>query len=242
MTPIRNPGPAALPALLALAGILASAVQGTAKASSEGGAVLVDEVVAVVSGKFQGGVPAFVMTRWDLEIECRLESIDRYGVHGVDRVVSQAMRASIFERMVDDAVIWREASRLGAAGVADADVDAEIASLAEPSGGTEAFGALLDSASIPGAKLREIVARRLVVDRYVLDNLRLSENFLESDLEKAFASLDHPFDGQKLSDVHDEFREWLLVAKSHEHRKKLVKDLADRCIVWLFWSPAGEEA
>lgn len=242
MTRALKPVLPALPALLALVTILAMLAPGSASAAPDGGAVLVDEVVAVVSGKFQGGVSAYVLTRWDLEIECRLESINRYGAPGGDREISQALRASIFERMVDDAVIWREASRLGVGDVADADVDAEIAKMAQSSGGPEAYGALVASASIPDAKLREIVARRLVVDRYVLDNLRLSENFLESDLEKAFASLDHPFGGQKLSDVHDEFREWLLVAKSHEHRKKLVKDLGDRCIVWVFWSPAGEEA
>ncbi len=227
---------------IALPLLVAYLVPATAHSVAEGGAVLVDEIVAVVSGKFQGEVLPYVITRWDLEVECRLESINRYGANGVDREISDALRASIFERLVDDAVIWREASRLEAGELPAADVDAALAKLAESVGGPEEFEVLVAEASIPATKIRRIVMRRLVVDRYVMDNLRLTESFLESDLEKSFTTLDHPFVGQKLTDVHDRFREWLLTAKSHQHREKLAKDLGTRCIVWLFWSPAASEA
>jgi hypothetical protein len=203
--------------------------------------VLIDEVVAVVTGKFQGSVPPQVITRWDLESECRLESMMRYGEAGVDRAISKSMKASVLEQIVDESVIYREAARLDGAEVEEAAIDEAYATLAGSFGGSTAFGQLLEKARIPVAKVRTILERRIVVDRYVIDNLRLTMSFTESELESAFETMDHPYKGSNLDDVRDEFREYLLEVMSHEHRDGLIKDLSARCHIWVFLDPAELE-
>lgn len=203
--------------------------------------VLLDEVVAVVAGKFQGGVPPRVMTRWDLEAECRLESIQRYGAGGVGRSISKSLRATVLERMVDESVIFREAVRLDGAQVEEETVDEAFAQVAQVAGSKEEFLTLLEEALLTEEKVRSILARRIVADRYVLDSLRLTMSFTESEIEGAFGSMDHPFTGKQLDEVHDEFLDHLVEVMAHQHRDELIEGLSARCHIWVFYKPVAPE-
>ena len=203
--------------------------------------VVLDEVVAVVAGRFQGSVPPRIVTRWDLEAECRLESILRYGASGVDRPISKSLRAVVLERIVDENVIRREAIRLDGGEVEDADIDAAHAELAGAVVEGEDLQELLDEAMVPTSKVRSILERRLVADRYVLDSLRLTMSFTESELEAAFKNMVHPFEGQELEEVRDAFRDFLLEVKADQHREDLIDDLTTRCRIWIFFNPGAKE-
>jgi len=204
--------------------------------------VVLDEVVAVVAGRFQGSVPPQIVTRWDLEAECRLESIVRYGAAGVDRPVSKSLRAVVLERIVDESVIRREAVRLDGGEVDEAAVDEAFSQLAGSLGEGDDLEDLLEEAMVPLSKVRAILARKLVADRYVLDSLRLTMSFTESELESAFKNMSHPFEGAELEDVHDEFRDFLLEVKADQHREELIDDLATRCRIWIFLNPGALES
>jgi len=196
--------------------------------------ILLDGVVAAVAGKFQGTVPPQVITLWDLESECRIESIQRYGADGVDRPISKSLRATILEQIVDDTVILREAERLGSGDVEEEKIDEELERAAQAAGGMDRFTALLGEASIPIEKVRSILERRLVADRYVLDSLRLSMSYTEKDLRDAFETMSHPFKDRSLEEVHEEFVEYLLGEEAAAHRAELVSTLSERCHIWLF--------
>ena len=204
--------------------------------------VVLDEVVAVVAGRFQGSVPPRIVTRWDLEAECRLESILRYGEGGVDRPISNALRAAVLERIVDESVIHREAVRLDGGQAGEAAIDGAWAELADAVGEGDRLASLLEEALLPESKVRSILERRLVADRYVIDSLRLTMSFTESELESAFKSMVHPFEGSELDDVRDEFRDFLLEVKADQHREVLIDDLSTRCRIWIFFNPGALEA
>ena len=80
-----------------------------------------------------------------------------------------------------------------------------------------------------------------MADRYVIDNLRITLSLGEAELESAFASMEHPFVGQLLSDVREEFREWVIGVEAVKHREKLLEELSARCRVWIFFSPGAME-
>jgi hypothetical protein len=202
----------------------------------------VDEVVAVVAGKFQGSVPPRVITRWDLEAECRLESIQRYGSDGATRSISKSLRAAVLERVIDENVIFREAVRLEGAQVEQEAVDEAFEQAAQVAGSEEEFVDLLEEALLSREKVRSILARRIVADRYVLDSLRLTMSFTESELMAAFQSMDHPFAGRELEDVREEFLDFLIGIMAPQHRDDLVKDLSSRCHIWIFHKPGATEA
>jgi len=228
---------------LASAALLVAAVV-TAPAPSFAGqfSVVLDQVVAVVAGRFQGSVPPQIITRWDLEAECRLESILRYGAAGVDRPISKSLRAAVLERIVDESVIRREAVRLDGGEVDEGSIDEAVADLTDAVGGSEDLLDLLEQALLPESKVRSILARRLVADRYVIDSLRLTMSFTESELEASFKSMVHPFGGKDLEEVRDEFRDFLLEVKADQHREELIDDLTNRCRLWIFINPGALES
>jgi hypothetical protein len=203
--------------------------------------VLVDKVVAVVAGKFQSGVPAKIVTRWDLEAECRLESIQRYGQSGVDRPISKSMRATVLERIIDDSIIYREAMRLDGADVGESEIEEAFSVLAE-SVGVEDFGGLLEDADLPVTKVKQILERRTIADMYVVDNLALTLSLGEMEMQKAFEKMDHPYSGQEYSEVREQFREWYIGILSGTHRDKLIVELETRCRVWIFFSPGAADS
>ncbi len=226
----------------ASAALLAAVLAAVPAPSSAGQfSVVLDQVVAVVAGRFQGSVPPRIVTRWDLEAECRLESILRYGAAGVDRPVSKSLRAAVLDRIVDENVIRREAVRLDGGEVDEGAIDDAFAALAGAVGEGEDLRALLEEALVPESKVRAILARRLVADRYVIDSLRLTMSFTESELEAAFTSMSHPFEGEDLEAVRDEFRDFLLEVKADQHREDLIDDLTTRCRIWIFINPGALE-
>ncbi len=234
---IATPDDRACLSLVALAFIASMTCCLEAQAQPDGSnMVLLDEVVAVVAGKFQSSVPPQVVTRWDLESECRLESIQRYGEAGVDRPISKSLRVNVLERIIDESIIHREALRLDEAGVDEEAIDGALASLAGNASFDE-FEEWLDRAQLSGSQVRRILERRTVADRYVMDNLRLTLALGESEIQASFASMTHPFVGQSLDDVHDGFKEWLLGIKAAKHREKLLAELRSRCRVWIFFDP-----
>lgn len=235
----RQPGASRNLALLAAVACVLVSVQTEAQ-PSVASPVLLDEVVAVVAGKFQSSVPPQVVTRWDLEAECRLESILRYGEAGVERPISQSLRATVLDSIIDEYIIVREALRLEEATVSQEEVAQAMLDMA---GEMEAdrFHQLLDSASLPLSKVKMILERRMVAERYVLDNLRLTVAISESDLESAFTTMNHPFQEENLDEVRDDFRDWLLVQKAMGHREKVIQELSSRCRVWIFYHPGGTE-
>jgi hypothetical protein len=226
----------------AAAVVLLAAALASVPASAGQFSVVLDQVVAVVAGRFQGSVPPQIVTRWDLEAECRLESIVRYGASGVDRPISKSLRAVTLERIVDESVIRREAVRLDGGEVEEASIDEAFSKLAGAPGEGVDLEDLLEEAMIPRSKVRAILARRLVADRYVLDSLRLTMSFTESELEAAFENMVHPFEGAELEDVHDAFRDFLLEVKADQHREELIDDLATRCRIWIFLNPGALES
>lgn len=204
--------------------------------------VILDQTVAVVAGKFQGGVPPQVITRWDLESECRLESLQRYGSAGVDRPISKSLRATILDRIIDESLIYREAVRLDGAKIEDEEVDEALEHLAGTLGGREELARLLEESLIPEDKVRVVLARRIIADRYVLDSLRLTLSLTESELESAFSTMDHPFKDRELDEVREEFRDFMLGVMARKHRDDLVEDLKTRCRIWVFLNPGSVEA
>jgi hypothetical protein len=201
---------------------------------------LVDEVAAVVAGKFQSNVPPQLVSRWDLEVECRLESVHRYGEAGVDRPISTAMRTSVLSDVIEDYVIYREALRLDEVDVPEAALADELSALAGDLG-TERFLSLLAEAHVSEPKVRRIVERRVAARRYVVDNLKLTMSLTESELEASFESMNHPFEGESLSDVRERFRQWLLETRAVSHRENLLEELSARSRVFVFYEPASLE-
>jgi hypothetical protein len=226
----------------AAAAVLLVAALAAVPASAGQFSVVLDQVVAVVAGRFQGSVPPQIVTRWDLESECRLESIIRYGPAGVDRPISKSLRAVVLERIVDESVIRREAVRLDGGEVDGSAVDQAFSELAGALGQGDDLEVLLEEAMIPRSKVRDILARRLVADGYVLDSLRLTMSFTESELEAAFENMVHPFEGAQLEEVHDAFRDFLLEVKADQHREELIDDLSTRCRIWIFINPGALES
>jgi len=195
----------------------------------------------VVAGKFEGSGPPQVMTRRDVEVESRLESIERYGETGVDRSLSMALRASVLDRIIDESVIMREVVRLGRADVEQEEIDRAYGDLAESVGGEDVLNGHLGSLGFSEGEVDEILSRRIVTTRYVVDWLRLTTSWTDDELMSLFLTMDHPWVGRDFQEVKAEFREYALEVRALTYRDELVEDLANRCRIWVFWQPGEAE-
>ena len=139
-----------------------------------GGQVLLDGTAAVIAAKVPSAQSVSVITLWELEAHCRVESVKRFGPSGVSRPVSKALRAEVLADLVVESVLAMELGRIGFKNLDEGKVGEEVKKLAETLGGEEEFFNEMQKLGITRTLVSAWVALKLLVGAYVEVQLRMT--------------------------------------------------------------------
>lgn len=188
--------------------------------------VLADRVVAVIETGDVGARVSDVVTASEVEVAARLALVERRSAAG--GAPSEGLRRAVLEQLVAEVLVFREAERLALAETSPEDVRRGHAALAERVGGEDALARFAEEVDLSAAEIDLLVARRVVVERFVQTNLRAGIEVSNEDVEREYAAGDHPFVGRPLADVRDALRAWLVETRFRAALDRWVRALRGR--------------
>jgi len=189
--------------------------------------VRVDGLAAVVGGLAPGkGVIAIY--RSDVELRARL-SLLRAGADAaaLGHLPSSLLGASLDE-LIGEALVASEASRLSLAKPSREQVLRERQRLSLGVGGEAQLQSFTRALGVSESELARIAERKAVVSGFLAANLEGTLDVSASELEKAYAEQDHPFDDQPFEAVRDQLRAWLTQRRMEAAVGRWVESLRQR--------------
>jgi hypothetical protein len=186
-----------------------------AQSSAQSTARRADGVAAIVGG-YSGGQGVSIIMRSDVDLLARLRLAAEIGPAAATADVPENLSAAALDTIFGEVLIAREAERVRIRPSGDAEVARELARLESEAGGAATVSALLDAIGASAEELRELAARRAIVAAFLEANLESSSIVTTAEVERVFASGDHPFAGQELGVVEGELR--ALIARRNIER------------------------
>ena len=171
--------------------------------------VLLDETAAVLAAKLPSQESVSVITRWELEAKCRLESVLRYGRDGLDRTISKQLRFEVLEAMIDETVVFMELQRLGSKEPDKNLYKEKLGSYTDNFQSKDEFFAGLAQISISRKQVKSWLEQSVLVDQYVdaqfhMDAAEFSDAAAEDfEIEKQY------FRGGLTEDYKKRYRIWV---------------------------------
>ncbi len=171
--------------------------------------VLLDETAAVLAAKLPSQESVSVITRWELEAKCRLESVLRYGRDGLDRTISKQLRSEVLEAMIDETVVFMELQRLGSKEPDNKLYKEKLGSYTDNFQSKDEFFAGLAQISISRKQVKSWLEQSVLVDQYVdaqfhMDAAEFSDAAAEDfEIEKQY------FRGGLTEDYKKRYRIWV---------------------------------
>jgi hypothetical protein len=178
--------------------------------AAEGEEVLLDESAAVIASKIPTLKGISVITAWDLEAQCRVELIRRYGKAGIERNVSKAIRSSVLKTAVDETVVYMELSRLSLKEIDENLVSEKVVKLAEPFGGEELLWQELGKFPISKEQVLSWMRRSIQVEQYIDAQFYMTKSYeaayaTKEDIEKFY------FRSSLIEEIKGRYRIWIFV-------------------------------
>ncbi|MFH1434231.1 MAG: hypothetical protein ABIJ56_00815 [Pseudomonadota bacterium] len=171
--------------------------------------VLLDETAAVIAAKLPSQKSVSVITRWELEAKCRLESVLRYGRDGLDRTISKQLRSEVLEAMIDEMVVFMELQRLGSKEPDKKLYKNKLRAYTENFQSKDEFFTELAKLSISSKQVQSWLEQSALVDQYVdaqfhMDAAGFSDAAAEDfEIEKQY------FRGGLIEDYKKRYRIWV---------------------------------
>jgi hypothetical protein len=181
--------------------------------------ILLDETAAVVASKIPTQKGIYVVTAWNLEAQCRVELIRRYGKAGVERDVSKAVRSAVLKTAVDETVVFMELSRLSLKEIDESLVKEEVGKLAQPFGSEEALWQAFDRFSIKPEHVLSWIRRSIQVDQYIDAQFTMTKSYdasaaAKADIEKFY------FRSGLIEEIKGRYRIWVFVKEEPEGQEE----------------------
>jgi hypothetical protein len=139
----------------------------TAPTAAHGEEILLDETAVVVAARIPSQQSVSIVTRWEVEARCRLESVRRYGKEGVDRKIGDELRSAVLDKILDETVVSMEMSRLGFEEIDKGLVLHKLQEYVETFESEEDFFEALEEYSISRKQVLTWIKRSLLVERYI---------------------------------------------------------------------------
>lgn len=193
----------------------------------EPGAQRLDGVAAVVGG-LAPGAQVISIFRSDVELRARMALLREATLReALGPLPDGLLRASLSE-LLGEALIAVEAARLSLERPSANEIAQERARLLGASGDAASTRELLAALGVGERELAEWIGRRAVVSAFLLANLEGTLDLPASEVERLFASDDHPFQGQALDEVRDRFTAWLAQQRMQRAVERWVQSLSQR--------------
>lgn len=191
--------------------LLTSAVIAFVLAAAAAGAdaVLLDEIVAVIAARVPTQQSISVITRWDLEAQCRIEMIRRSGTEGIDGEPGKELRKEVLKFIVEETLVTMELTRIGFTEIDEGQVQQKMDQLIEPFGGEEELHAELARYSITPGHLKSWLERSLRVEKYIDAQFTMMGSKDSSSMEESHL-LKLKFRSSLIEEIKKRYRIWML--------------------------------
>lgn len=223
---------ALLPAALPLG------VRAVEAGTPDGGAVLMDEIVAVVG---TSGTEDYAILWSDLFLEARLLSAKREGSATFLETPTPGDLSVALEHLIDERVVQEEAKRLQVFVVGTTEIDRAIQELRRTVG-PKAFDQFLTEKQIDDATIREIVERGLRADRYLEGRFKGPATPKESEVDGWIATHPDEFAGLTPKKAREAVTERLIGERLPKLKNEFTADVRRRARVRILHDPAMPSA
>jgi hypothetical protein len=203
---------------LALAGNLS--VSAGERPSEQAGALLLDEVVAVVDRE--------VITRSQLVQEAWLVRVDRRGQAGLEDEPTPAFLRKVLDLLINQQVLLSEARRQGLPQVSEAERDDLLTGFRRRFADQVGFDSFLRQNGLDQAMVSEVLARHLRVERLKESRLRLFAEVTDEQVAGYYAQHQASFGGASLAAVAEAIRHRLGSARSERELARWIWELRKR--------------
>jgi hypothetical protein len=195
--------------------------------------LLGDGVAAVVGGTTPGpGVD--VVLHSDVELVARLELAGRSGdAFAIARLPDSLLGATL-DQLLGEVLIAREADRVQVVAATADDRARERRRIEDALGGAAGVRRFLELTGAGEEELRRIADRRALVAAFLRANLSGGDLVSDADVERLYASGEHPFFGQDLSEVREALRVMLVRQRLAESVARWVRVLRARTPMRVF--------
>lgn len=195
--------------VVALCALFLSAVVGlTATASAQ--RVRIDGIAVIIGGTAPR-TGTLVLYTSDVELDAWLERArGDANVEGPSRRVSAQELASARERLIGEALLVFEASRLRLDHIDEAQLSAAWRRFFERHGGASRVEEVVARLGLGNDELERYVRRQGIARTFVLASAEQGGIVTDAELEDAWARGDHPYTGMELDTVREAFRAHLL--------------------------------
>lgn len=217
-----------LPALLVAHTALATLCSAArADVDKPPGAQRLDGVAAVVGG-LAPGAQVISIFRSDVELRARMALLREATVGVALGPLSDGLLRASLSELVGEALIAVEAARLNLERPSAGELAQERARLLGARADAVSTRELLTALGVGERELADWIARRAVVSSFLLANLEGTLDLSEGELERLFASEEHPFQDQSLDDARDRFTAWVLQQRMQHAVERWVQSLSQR--------------
>lgn len=213
---------------LALAG-WAFASPTPASAQTSGSRLRVEGVAAWVGGSTRGAVAVPVL-RSDVELRARMLVAGRTQRVSLAPLPSALLLATL-NLLVGEVLIEREADRLQAEPPSPGAVARERARLAQLAGGEPRLTRLTAMLGVSSEEVDAVARRRAYVEAFLEANLEGNRDVTDAQLERVFASGEHPFIGRDLDEVREVLRVWVATRNREREVARWIQVLRSRSSV-----------
>lgn len=213
--------------LLVLTALTTPSSAARADVGSEPGAQRLDGVAAVIGG-LAPGAQVISIFRSDVELRARMALLREASVGVALGPLSDGLLRASLSELVGEALIAVEAARLNLERPSAGELAQERARLLGARADAASTRELLTALGVGERELTEWIARRAVVSAFLLANLEGTLDLSAGELERLFASDDHPFQGQSLDDVRDRFTAWVAQQRMQHAVERWVQSLSQR--------------
>ncbi|MBC7170941.1 MAG: hypothetical protein H5U40_00855 [Polyangiaceae bacterium] len=171
------------------------------------------------------------MLHSDVELVARLSIAARAGDPFAIRSLPDSLLSAALDQIVNEVLIAREADRVRGAHVGSRDLEREWGRLEQSLGGPSGVRSFLHHLGADEAELRQVAARRALVAAFLRAHLDGGEVVTEAEVERIYASGEHPFDGRPLEEVREPLRAHLRAERLEAAVARWVRVLRGRTSV-----------
>ena len=227
---LPTPGSGVVGVVPWVAWTLATALSLFAASSGQAQRVRADGIAAIVGAPTpRADATVILLSDVDLRARLRLAGQRTGAIHRGP--IPMALRRATLDELLGEALIAGEAERVQLATPSERDLREERQRLRTLAGGEERFHAVVRALQVSEQELEATVRRRAIVNVFLEANLQGSTGVGDGELERVYASGEHPFIGQSLEEAREPMRVWLARRALDAAVRRWIEVLTQRTVV-----------
>ncbi len=176
--------------------------------SLDAATVLLDRTVAVIAARVPTQQSVSVITEWDLEAQCKIEMIRRFGKEGLDKEPGKELRKSVLMTIVEETLVTMELTRIGFIEGDEGLAQKKLDELVEPFGSEEELYSELARFSITPEHLKSWIERSILVEKYIDAQFYMTGSKDPTSMKGAYL-VKMKFRGSLIEEIKKRYRIWM---------------------------------